>query len=58
MYRSFDLLDEISILRNAMYILIEESHWNLQDPNVQSIGRLINSAIYAYTQSCYKGYLR
>ncbi|WP_190014217.1 Spo0E family sporulation regulatory protein-aspartic acid phosphatase [Geosporobacter subterraneus] len=53
MLRSFDLLSEISILRNAMYILIEEAHWNLQDPNVQSISRLINSVIYSYTKSFY-----
>lgn len=51
--RSFDLLSEINILRNAMYILIEEAQWDLQDPNVQSISRLINAAIFSYTKSFY-----
>ncbi|MEW9121471.1 MAG: Spo0E family sporulation regulatory protein-aspartic acid phosphatase [Thermotaleaceae bacterium] len=54
MIRSLDLLEEIDNLRKGMYMIIEESQFNLNDPNVQSISRIINDVIVSYLRLIYK----
>jgi len=44
------LIAHIDGLREELYSLIQEKHYNLLDPDVQSACRALNNAINEYTR--------